>query len=253
MSVESSFSPTVGDVLRSERLERDLSLGDIAQQLRIQVSYLQALEEGAFDNLPGPTYAVGYVRSYATLMDLDPNRLIADFKAEAKKLQEPSQLAFPSPAPEGKVPGGALVFAGMVVAAISYGGWYFFSTSEIAISDLTPGIPDRLSFLLEEPAIRAPGATESANTSSQSAAPVAAPSAPVAHKEASVPVQAVSEGDSLSAGARAEVEPEPTNEAALDSGDAPLGEEPNKLSEILEAPVETGGNRGASSSNGYIS
>ena len=53
------------------------------------------------------------------------------------------------------MPGGALVFAGMVVAAISYGGWYFFSTSETVI-DLTPGIPDRLSFLLEEPAIRRP-------------------------------------------------------------------------------------------------
>ena len=35
-----------------------------------------------------------------------------------------------------------------------------------------------------------------------------------------------------------EVEPEPTNEAVLDPGDAPLAE-PNKLSEILEAPVAT--------------
>ena len=126
LSVGSVSSPTVGDVLRRNRLERDLSLRDIAQQLRIQLFYLEALEEGNFDNLPGLTYAVGYVRSYATLMDLDPNTLVADFKAEAKKLHEPNKLSFPSPAPEGKVPGGALVFAGVVLAAISYGAWYFF-------------------------------------------------------------------------------------------------------------------------------
>lgn len=146
----------VGEKLRRERLAMDLSIRDVAQQLRIQKSYLEALESGDFDNLPGLTYAIGYVRSYAQFVGLEQEPLIQSFKAEAKKLQEPTQLSFPSPAPEGKVPGGALLFVGVLLAAISYGGWYYFSTSGTSVSDLAPAIPDRLAFLLEEPAIDKP-------------------------------------------------------------------------------------------------
>ncbi|UUX52208.1 DUF4115 domain-containing protein [Nisaea acidiphila] len=176
---EDEMSSSVGGTLRRGRQEKDLSLQDVAQQLRIQRSYLQALETGDFDNLPGLTYAIGYVRSYSQLVGLDAEKLITDFKAEAKKLQEPTQLSFPSPAPEGKVPGGALMFVGVLLAALSYGGWYYFSTSETSVSDLTPTIPDRLAFLLEEPAIES-GASEPTAVTAETApaASVAAPAEP---------------------------------------------------------------------------
>ena len=190
LNAEAGTASAVGELLRRNRVERELSLQDIAQQLRIQRSYLEALEEGDFDNLPGLTYAIGYVRSYAKLLDLDQDTLIADFKAEAKKLQEPTQLSFPSPAPEGKVPGGALVFAGVLLAAFSYGGWYYFSTSETAVSDLTPGIPDRLAFLLEEPAIDTPAVAENAPLAPQ---PTSVTTAPAASEAPSAPVQSASE------------------------------------------------------------
>lgn len=177
--------------MQRNRIERDLSLQDIAQQLRIQRSYLDALENGDFDSLPGLTYAIGYVRSYAQLLDLDAATMITDFKAEAKKLQEPTQLSFPSPAPEGKVPGGALVFVGVFLAALSYGGWYYFSTSETSVSDLTPKVPDRLAFLLEEPAIDAPTTTESAPTTPQPTAVGVVTSAQASSKEPSAPTQTV--------------------------------------------------------------
>ncbi|WP_292879818.1 RodZ domain-containing protein [Nisaea sp.] len=189
---EGGSGSTVGMLLQRGRTERDLSLQDVAQQLRIQRSYLQALETGDFDNLPGLTYAIGYVRSYSQLVGLDAEKLIADFKAEAKKLQEPTQLSFPSPAPEGKVPGGALMFVGVLLAALSYGGWYYFSTTDTAVSDLTPGIPDRLAFLLEEPAIKTaePESAASAATTAQAPAATAAqPDTTSAEAPASQPQQ----------------------------------------------------------------
>ena len=191
---QAEYGSTVGEMLQRHRIERDLTLQDIAQQLRIQRSYLDALENGDFDKLPGLTYAIGYVRSYAQLLELDPATLITDFKAEAKKLQEPTQLSFPSPAPEGKVPGGALVFVGVLLAALSYGGWYYFSTSETSVSDLTPKIPDRLAFLLEEPAIDSPAAAETAPATLQPMASAATPAptlrAPASSAEASSTGQA---------------------------------------------------------------
>lgn len=179
----------VGETLRRHRTEQDFSLRDIADQLRIQRSYLEALETGDFDRLPGLTYAIGYVRSYAQLLDLDPDALILDFKTEAKKLQEPTQLSFPSPAPEGKVPGGALVFVGVLLAALSYGGWYYFSTSGTMVSDLTPTVPDRLAFLLEEPAIGTPAPAGNAAVASEPVAPNPETSVSVTRKVSSEPVQ----------------------------------------------------------------
>lgn len=181
----------VGETLRRAREKAGLSLRDVAQQLRIQKSYLECLETGTYDDLPGLTYAIGYVRSYAQLLDLDGNRLIEDFKAEAKRLQEPTQLSFPSPAPEGKVPGGALMFVGVLLAALSYGGWYYVSTSDKSVSDLAPGIPDRLAFLLEEPSIEAPEpaaadtAVEPAEAANSAVAAIA-PAAPVQSQPESV-------------------------------------------------------------------
>ncbi|WP_226893518.1 helix-turn-helix domain-containing protein [Nisaea sediminum] len=185
---EGESGSAVGMLLQRGRMERDLSLQDVAQQLRIQRSYLQALETGDFDNLPGLTYAIGYVRSYSQLVGLDADKMIADFKAEAKKLQEPTQLSFPSPAPEGKVPGGALMFVGVLLAALSYGGWYYFSTTDTAVSDLTPGIPDRLAFLLEEPAIKSAEPESAAAPATTTAQAPAATAAQPGTKSAEAPV-----------------------------------------------------------------
>ena len=67
LSVESSSSPTVGDVLRSERLVRDLSLA-ISRSNCVSRPLIFRAGRGRWDSLPGRTYAAGYVRSYDTLM-----------------------------------------------------------------------------------------------------------------------------------------------------------------------------------------
>lgn len=68
-----------GETLRKVRESRDLALNDVAVQLNLTAQALGHLEEGAFDRLPGHTFARGYVRAYAKLMGLDPNRLVNDF------------------------------------------------------------------------------------------------------------------------------------------------------------------------------
>ena len=52
--------------------------------LRIQHSYLQAIEEGEIDRLPGPTYAVGFVRAYAEYLGLEGNKVAERFREEGK-------------------------------------------------------------------------------------------------------------------------------------------------------------------------
>lgn len=67
----------VGAALAAARLERGLGLPEVAQQLKFGVRQLEALEADRFDQLPGGTFARGMVRSYARLLKVDPEPLLA--------------------------------------------------------------------------------------------------------------------------------------------------------------------------------
>ena len=70
-----------GETLRKARESKSLAQADVAQQLNLTLRALIELEAGAFDKLPGHTFARGYIRAYAKLLGLEQNRLVADFDA----------------------------------------------------------------------------------------------------------------------------------------------------------------------------
>ncbi|MDH0731208.1 helix-turn-helix domain-containing protein [Pseudomonas sichuanensis] len=68
-----------GDVLRQAREQREWSQAEVAQKLNLTVSSLNNLETGAFDKLPGHTFARGYIRAYAKLLGMDQAPLVQAF------------------------------------------------------------------------------------------------------------------------------------------------------------------------------
>ena len=83
MEFESGNGANVGGLLRASRMRRNEELGDVAKILRIRLVYMEAIEEGRFDDLPGATYAVGFIRSYSQHLGLDGDEIIKRFKAES--------------------------------------------------------------------------------------------------------------------------------------------------------------------------
>lgn len=65
----------LGALLKRERERRGLSLRDIMDTTKISRRNLSALEEGQVNLLPHPVYLKGYIKNYARLLDLDPERL----------------------------------------------------------------------------------------------------------------------------------------------------------------------------------
>lgn len=65
-----------GALLRQTRTERQLSLENAAQTLRLAPKQLRALEQDDYDHLPGPTYVRGYLRSYAQLLGLSADTVL---------------------------------------------------------------------------------------------------------------------------------------------------------------------------------
>ena len=68
-----------GDTLRQARENKNWSLPDVAQRLNLTVTSLTNVEAGHFEKLPGHTFARGYVRAYAKLLELDQAALVTQF------------------------------------------------------------------------------------------------------------------------------------------------------------------------------
>ena len=67
----------IGEELRRERIRQGLTLDDIVARTRISSKSLTAIEDDAFDRLPGIVFTRGFVRLYATDLKLDPGPMLA--------------------------------------------------------------------------------------------------------------------------------------------------------------------------------
>ncbi len=68
---------TAGQKLAATRESWGISVQEVAQSLNLNVSIIQAVEADDYDQLPGSTFARGYIRAYANLLRLNPDELIA--------------------------------------------------------------------------------------------------------------------------------------------------------------------------------
>jgi cytoskeletal protein RodZ len=167
----------VGEVLQERREELGLELDEIGAMLRIKPGYLAALEQGRTHDLPGPTYAIGFVRAYAEFLGLESEPVLARFKAEAAGVTARPDLALPVPLGERSLPGGALVLVALIVALCGYGIWYYVSTEERSRPERVAAVPASLqatppaSTLVAPPSLPVAPAPPNADSTAPSSAP----------------------------------------------------------------------------------
>jgi transcriptional regulator with XRE-family HTH domain len=70
---------TLGKYLRSAREERGIELREAAQQTRISLQYLKALEEEDFSKLPGAVFVKGFLKNYSKFLKLDEAEVMNKF------------------------------------------------------------------------------------------------------------------------------------------------------------------------------
>ena len=139
----------VGALLQESRQRLGQDLTEVAQMLRIRLPYLDAIEAGQYQELPGATYAVGFIRAYAEYLGLDSEEIVRRFKAESINGGEGDRgLSFPTPVPETGIPGGAYVFIGLVIAVLGYGIWYLSTTEDGFFAELVSPLDEQMTTLL---------------------------------------------------------------------------------------------------------
>ena len=120
-----SPAESVGQDLRAARLRRGDEIGHISQALRIRRDYLEAIESDWPERLPGRTYAIGFVRSYAKYLELDAPTLVSRYKLAHAGQTESAPRVGPAPtdADARRLSLGWTAVALVVVGLLVYGVW----------------------------------------------------------------------------------------------------------------------------------
>lgn len=153
----------VGEVLRAERERRQLTIHDIEEATSIRALYIESIEEGNYDKLPGDVYTKGFIKNYATFLNLDAESLTKQFVEERtpepiaeevtadnkgnindkieksadipnEKIDPPKLRRRRNNSDSGGISSG-LIVAVVLIAAIAGGAWYFFTNTDGEIAD----------------------------------------------------------------------------------------------------------------------
>ena len=109
----------VGTILRAARNRRKVELSEVEAATRIRFRYLRAIEDEEWDVLPGGVYTRGFIRTYASFLGLDGDRLVDDYRESVEPWHRSGDEPQPQPV-AGGTPSGprSVVIAALVVVAV---------------------------------------------------------------------------------------------------------------------------------------
>lgn len=189
---------SVGEKLRRERIERNIDLPTLAQMTRISERYLNAIENGKTDELPGGFFYRSFVRQYALALGLNTEEIEADLErvreAEAPVLSAALQHAeFPVKQPDpivtegnrrfsgGKVWGSVALLVAVLVGCSAFYAWWHRDNSQpqeaVAVADSHPAVNPEPRAQTPETASPAvpPGTPKTSSNSAVSGSPSKGP------------------------------------------------------------------------------
>jgi cytoskeleton protein RodZ len=191
--------PTVGDALRAARLAQDLTVEQVAAELRIEPKQLAALEENRFEHIGVPVFVKGYIRQYGQRFGLNIDDLLAIYYRQGQladvELQPNRAIRLRDDRQTSSWIVGALVAATVVVAVAAW--WWnggSFDAAPNAVEPATAPAAAPAAASREPPAVAVPSGGAPAVPPPAEAAPAASPepAAAVAAPSAAEPAAAAS-------------------------------------------------------------
>lgn len=71
---------SIGEALKQARESKGITLTQAEEDTKIRKRYLQALEDGDYDIIPGMVYAKGFLRNYANYLGLNQDEVMIEYK-----------------------------------------------------------------------------------------------------------------------------------------------------------------------------
>lgn len=181
---------SLGKMLREARERGGLSVADVANQIKFAPRQIEALEADNFQQLPEMAFVRGFVRSYAKILDLDAQPLLAALPQTNTSPMPLTPASVEVPFPVASSPqrqnliwlGAALLLAVLVVA---FAVWHYTTPlvqPEVTQVETPVSLPSKMQIMpaspVPETGVIAPNDAPAARTAlvaAQSSIPVAKP------------------------------------------------------------------------------
>lgn len=126
---------TVGEILRSEREKKGISIKDVEAATSIRALYINAIEESDYKIVPGEVYLKGFIRNYANFLGLNGPGMVDLYRQQQTASQSnaipeaaaSTTASVPSSKPDttGEGTGSAKwIIGGIAIAAIAGVLWW---------------------------------------------------------------------------------------------------------------------------------
>lgn len=179
-------------------MARELAIDDVAARLRIRSRYLEAIEQGRFDQLPGAAYIPAFLRAYAGYIGLDADKVMTAYQLSGPvPIARPVTLPADFPLVERRAPIGLAVLTVLLVIGAGYAVWHYLPRQQMIVSEKVPPVPDRLMATpapqpaaapsVDKPSPPPTPTAQEANTQTAPAPAVSAPAAPTSTASAPAP------------------------------------------------------------------
>lgn len=186
-----------GAMLQAGRSAAGMELTDVARETRVPIRHLKALEADKHDELPALPYAIGFVKSYARAIGLDPETMANQFRIEtSKSAHVPTPISL-EPLDERRLPSRGL-WIGSLVAIIAIIA--VFSAWGAGAFDPPPPAAPETTAIAEAPPPAATGDIGTPAAAVPAAAPAAGPVVLTASRDVWVKISDKASGDTLKVG-----------------------------------------------------
>jgi cytoskeleton protein RodZ len=188
---------SAGAVLAAAREDLNLTVAEVARHLKLSPAQVEALEEGAYDRLPGRVFVRGFLRNYAKLLGVDPEPLLRRIEHE---MPQPAAVKEPPLPPEEVMPTGERSrwpvyagIAGVIIAALAAYEFGFNNPPPSGQDNESGATPDNASAspVVTSAAAPVPGATTPPDAAAPGSATTtpASSEAPAAATASAVPAE----------------------------------------------------------------
>ncbi len=79
---------TLGEYLHKVRIMNRITLEKMAEETKLNIKYLEAIEKNEFGVIPGDTYIIIFLKNIAKYLDLEQNKIIAKYNDQTNKITQ---------------------------------------------------------------------------------------------------------------------------------------------------------------------
>jgi len=121
----------IGSLFIDARVKKGLTQEDVSKILKVRISAIKQIEKGEELESLGSAYSLGFLRSYAKLVDLDPENIIKNYKSSNSEKNIKFDYNFPSVTKEKKSLLPVISLCTFLFFFFFYSSWYYLNINNL--------------------------------------------------------------------------------------------------------------------------